>query len=239
MIWLQRPPGVASFSSTVTSYPFFASRAAVAIPPIPAPITSAARAVGLFIFLHKLPSREGLGEVYLDTLYMLSNICQYLITHNSLQNLDKTDETCRILPNTKSGGSPCKYKLIGKINFSHSRGMSHTHPPAHSFHIGLVMHPCAKPTGKPRKSPRSTASPFILHPRFSPKRNVPPSGRSMLFAAPWMILWMNLRMPNAAPNWTTGAGWSKPLLSQITTWSLPHGRIPLPAITSHATMPCN
>src|SRR3972149_3264687 len=115
---------------------------------------------------------------------MLSSICQDLITYNSLQNLDKMDETCTILPNTKSGGSPCKYKLIGKINFSHSRDTSRIHPLAHSFHIGLVTHPCAKPTGEPRKSPRSTASPFILHRRFSPKRNVPPSGRSMLFAAP-------------------------------------------------------
>ena len=35
--------GCGFFSNTVTSYPFLASRAAVAIPPIPAPIT---RAVG-------------------------------------------------------------------------------------------------------------------------------------------------------------------------------------------------
>src|SRR5215204_2659442 len=73
MIWLQRPPGVDSFSSTVTSYPFFASRAAVAIPPMPAPITSAVSAV---CFINSpMDVGESVNQ-HLVTLYGLLNICQ-------------------------------------------------------------------------------------------------------------------------------------------------------------------
>jgi hypothetical protein len=139
--------------------------------------------------------------------------------------------------NTKSGGSPCKYKPIGKINFSLSRADSSTRIHAPSFHTGPGMPALHKAYKQAEKITAEHSKSFYFASGLLPEEK-----RSAVRA-----LYAFCRTVDDIVDESSDAdydsqldywrGWWKPPPSRITTWWPPHGPILSPATISPPLRP--